>query len=373
MRSEILERAMGLGEALAAANTGGRSERSFLRTAGVGTNLGEAPKTSIRIVRAIAKEMGLDDPVHVGANFWMVVSVVTPLMAYRFLKERNLGNRDPTESQLAAIVRDIVSGNWVPNDQPISVGADGLIKNGQHRLWAILVAGLPVRVMFSFNISDDVVRIYDTQVRRTARHLITLFGDQSMTTHQEAVVTRAMFGMGRASRLSIAEKIAYVAAHQAEFEWLFRRFNKVVPRVTLAPVEAAVFRAYCSVSGGRRRLKQFADYIVEGNFEGYRKAKDGAVHDLRDWLLGSSPARANADHTTIYGTTALTIGHFLEENVPSKINCIDEDPFSNPQPVQSTEDPFSVSALIEQAEVKYGINRKDGIASEEEAEVEEVA
>lgn len=104
----------------------------------------------------------------------IVTMRVTPELAERWLTHNNDGNRKYQQSHINMIARDITSGNWMVNAQPVSFkgdpfGADPTsanLLNGQHRLGAIVAAQMPVELPVATGIHPEAFLTYDTHGKK---------------------------------------------------------------------------------------------------------------------------------------------------------------------------------------------------------------
>lgn len=71
---------------------------------------------------------------------------VSPAMALALL-ERNTHNRRLDPERVETYARDMTSGDWHANNQGIAIGADNLLHDGQHRLWAVVKSGCNARML----------------------------------------------------------------------------------------------------------------------------------------------------------------------------------------------------------------------------------
>lgn len=69
----------------------------------------------------------------------ITTEVISPDQAFAYL-ERNTGNRHVRQDHVARLARDMTTGNWRLNGEPISFDREGNLINGQHRLWACTMA-----------------------------------------------------------------------------------------------------------------------------------------------------------------------------------------------------------------------------------------
>lgn len=88
----------------------------------------------------------------------VATETITPDTACVYL-ERNNGNRHVRQDHVARLARDMVTGNWRLNGEPISFDREGNLINGQHRLWAC--------VMSKVSFETVVVRGVDSQAYTT--------------------------------------------------------------------------------------------------------------------------------------------------------------------------------------------------------------
>lgn len=102
---------------------------------------------------------------------------VAPDLARRWLRDFNDGNRRVQPTQVDAIARDIKSGRWMVNAQPICFTTDPFLPdarrgvtrllNGQHRLYGVIEANTAVEVPVAVGIAEAAFSTYDTHARRS--------------------------------------------------------------------------------------------------------------------------------------------------------------------------------------------------------------
>lgn len=92
---------------------------------------------------------------------------ITPEMAKTMLSA-NTGNRKIREKQVAALTRDIESGNWHMNGDAIRFNGDGTLLDGQHRLVAVIKSGKPIKSLVVHGIDSEAKRTIDTGAKRSA-------------------------------------------------------------------------------------------------------------------------------------------------------------------------------------------------------------
>lgn len=100
---------------------------------------------------------------------------VTPEMAEEWLG-KNTHNRNVRAVAVASYARDMAAGNWHLTGEPIKFGPDGALLDGQHRLLAVIKAGVPVEMFVAKGITADSQRVMDTGAKRTSSDMLKLDG-----------------------------------------------------------------------------------------------------------------------------------------------------------------------------------------------------
>jgi len=72
--------------------------------------------------------------------------LVTPEMAKDWLEKYNKRNRKPSPMYVSIIAREIREGRWIETNATIGFDTEGFISDGQTRLAAIVLSGIPVRL-----------------------------------------------------------------------------------------------------------------------------------------------------------------------------------------------------------------------------------
>lgn len=100
---------------------------------------------------------------------------VDPTIAARWL-ERNHVNRNIRAAKVATYARDMAAGNWHNTGEPIKFAADGRLLDGQHRLTAILSAGVTVPMFVVRGLVPDAQAFMDTGASRTSSDALAMRG-----------------------------------------------------------------------------------------------------------------------------------------------------------------------------------------------------
>lgn len=115
------------------------------------------------------------------------IALIGPALAKKWL-ERNDDNRDVRVAAVTGIADSIRRGEWKLSHQGIAFGKSGRLLDGQHRLMAIIEAGLAVRSLVSWDVDDDAFMVLDIGNRRTAYDILQISRSLAATARFLAVV-----------------------------------------------------------------------------------------------------------------------------------------------------------------------------------------
>jgi hypothetical protein len=93
------------------------------------------------------------------------------------LLERNTNNRKLRETVVDYYANEMINGNWVDNGDPIRIARSGRLLNGQHRLSAVVKAGVSLPFHFLSNLSEESFEQMDNGAKRTLNDNLDIVSD----------------------------------------------------------------------------------------------------------------------------------------------------------------------------------------------------
>lgn len=100
------------------------------------------------------------------------MELITPAMASNYLTHNEHNPRKNTNrNQIEAYARDMAAGKWFANGEPIVFDANGDLKNGQHRLMAIVKANVPVYMFVIRGVDPEYTTFDYGMLRRVSQEL----------------------------------------------------------------------------------------------------------------------------------------------------------------------------------------------------------
>lgn len=112
---------------------------------------------------------------------------------------RNTENRKVNVNNLKSLVIQMRNGLWKENGESIIVDWNGIVKNGQHRLMAVIETGISYQAVLVTNVNPDSFETIDTGKTRS---LVDLFYINAIPDYSKiATLSKAVFYYDR-NRLS---------------------------------------------------------------------------------------------------------------------------------------------------------------------------
>lgn len=180
----------------------------------------------------------------------MTYEFITPELAANLL-ETNNENRKISSGTVQAYMQDILSGNWDETvGTAISIDENGILRDGQHRLSAIVQAGIGIHTWVCRNVSSD--GIYDNNRKRSNADQISILRadfDNVYKSTRYISIARALINGKHLARRTVTPKeiITFTEKHKDDLDGFFLNIpQNSIPKISLATVHLALFMAYMS-------------------------------------------------------------------------------------------------------------------------------
>lgn len=102
---------------------------------------------------------------------------VTPTQAQAWLQTNHL-NRPLRKRKVLQYAEDMVSGRWKESFDPVRFGKSGRLIDGQHRLNAVVLANVTVRLFIVHGVDDSAFDVFDNGAPRTLADMLSLEGHE---------------------------------------------------------------------------------------------------------------------------------------------------------------------------------------------------
>lgn len=104
-----------------------------------------------------------------------VIEIITPEKAREYLKRNCRNNRKIGERRVQNYAKDMAAGAWQLNGEAIKFNKDGILIDGQHRLLAVIKAGVPIKMLVIRDV-DNTVSLYDRGYSRATYSSLLMSG-----------------------------------------------------------------------------------------------------------------------------------------------------------------------------------------------------
>ena len=177
---------------------------------------------------------------------------ITPELATQYLA-LNRGNRKLSARAVKMLAHEIREGRWQLTHQGIAFDEAGVLVDGQHRLQAVVEAGVPVEMMVARGVQPSENNLYaiDCGKKRPIRDMMQIGQyDQYYTNSQAIGAIQTLFIIkgqrGKDRRLSADEMAKYMTANEAGVRVLtsFIHMLKGYKKVANSKVYAGLYSAY---------------------------------------------------------------------------------------------------------------------------------
>lgn len=163
-----------------------------------------------------------------GGPFRSVWVDITPDMAGEWLRN-NFRNRPVSDDVVKSYARDMASGQWVATHQGIAFNDRDELIDGQHRLLAIVAAGITVRMMVTFGMPSEIEGSPMTTMDAVDRGRPRSVADQLKIQHGMkngsaiAMICASLAALcqdERTRRLSVGQTLEIYSEFRAGVDWV---------------------------------------------------------------------------------------------------------------------------------------------------------
>lgn len=199
----------------------------------------------------------------------MTYELITPEIAEKIMKN-NTGNRSLSMGTVRSYAQDMRHGNWNSSvGSAISIDKDGILRDGQHRLAAIMESGVSVWMWVCRNV--DHYGVYDNNRKRSNSDQITIMRpdyEAPYRNNKYVAIARQLItqssGEDDQRKVGPMEIIEFTDEHKDALDKFFLRMKFCnVPKVGIAAVYLSMFMAF-SAGVEFEKLEHFNDVLSSG-------------------------------------------------------------------------------------------------------------
>lgn len=154
--------------------------------------------------------LAFPEPIRKPESTWVTV---TPETAARWL-QANTKNRRLRQADVNRYARDMATNNWLLTGESVKFATDGTLLDGQHRLAAIVKAGVTIALLVVRNVPTDAQGVMDTGRKRTASDALDI------AEHKHTSTLAAVAKLALGVEAGVAEPGRFEASHSEITSWV---------------------------------------------------------------------------------------------------------------------------------------------------------
>lgn len=221
------------------------------------------------------------------------VVLVTPEMASRWL-ERNDKNRPLGNAVAYRYARSIRNGAWMPNGECIIFCTGGTLLDGQHRLRAVVLAGVAVPMCVIEGVDPAAYKTLNVGAKRTVAQYFAMDGERNAPQLAGALSYLGMIlagGNTGGRQMSVFDFYAMLEQHSSIRESVAYVKPKAIRKLIEPSPFAAVHYAITQKYPGSPATEFFESLLDGTNIE-----SGSPVQRLRDQLIAPGPRKLDGRH-----------------------------------------------------------------------------
>jgi hypothetical protein len=210
----------------------------------------------------------------------------------------NEGNRNIRPAVVARYEHDIATGNWHLTGQGISVGEDGMLIDGQHRLQAMRNCGYPpLQILVVRGLTNEARAVVDQHAKRSIRDALCFAYNKRVSYNSPAICNVLWYADGHRRAPSVHESNNILTEYWQEIE-----------AVTCAPSNRDTYTAP-HLAGFVRVMKQrpyaSADIVsfIKSVEDGENLNRTMPAYHLRNYVVNRGKEAGRADAMIKYNKT----------------------------------------------------------------------
>jgi hypothetical protein len=266
------------------------------------------------------------------AKMHTIVMEIGPDQAMQML-EFNTRNRPLDQKHVDSLATEMKAGRWKLTHEAIAFDVNGVLQDGQHRLWAIALSGCTVPMNVTVNTPVDCIEYVGGGKVRRASERMSLSGHFEGGVNKDQLATlRAMVrGLGADRRLPFCREMDLLARHKTAVDFAVGSlWTNRVKGVGSSTTRAVVARAWYSVD--LDELRRFCEVLRSGMAA---DPVEGNIILLRDYLSRLDRSNTLANLREQYGRVERALQAYLCGKILSVLRPCQTEIYPLPEEAQA--------------------------------------
>lgn len=260
--------------------------------------------------------------------------LITPKLAAEWLTTNSI-NRPLSQPFVAELAHSLLASTFRTTHQGIAFDEHGRLRDGQHRLTAIVQTGIAVEMLVSTGLTEADLEAIDDGRKRTARDVLAMLHQGDVSVFGTSIAREMLIGghhlkeAAKRSKPGRQELVDFYLRHQEAVHYAERWLYCPRSAVGFGYVGAVIARAFYSIS--RPQLDHFAEVLASG----LSKEGDISIIRLRNYILRirSERKRGFELRDDVYAKTEKTLKEWVDGVSSKSLAGAKEELFPLPQEV----------------------------------------
>lgn len=262
------------------------------------------------------------------------IETITPQIASEYLMHNVQNNRSLRRKHIETLASDMASGAFRCTHQGIAFDDKGNLIDGQHRLNAILLANVPVRMMVTRGVPTDIINTVDKGAGRSLRDtmVITYTGMDEKSRalcHRDvlnAISTIIRISFHEQRKVSQHDAITFFEANEEACLSLYRACKGGCGKKSGVQMAACLAALMCGVS--EETVRKFNQVFRDANIEGCDPYNVQIVLSWRHYIDGLKAKHMSINAYAMYYTMQFVLWNFANNTRLAKTSQVTEEKFA---------------------------------------------
>jgi hypothetical protein len=218
-------------------------------------------------------------------------------------------NRRVNQSHVAKLATDMKNGHWARNHQGLAFDKNGILIDGQHRLWAVIESGTTQTFLVTTGLDRGAQLTIDLGKGRSTVDVAVIAGMTDVRTLHVGIIKALLRGSASTPPvLTRVEEVAKLSEHQQALEFTMSMFpsNRMVG-IMRASVLGVIARAFYTAD--HDKIRRFVEVLKTGQRGG--DETEAVIVALRNYLLLNKGIGSNVS-LEVYIKTARALQAYLK-------------------------------------------------------------
>ena len=257
-------------------------------------------------------------------NLTVEIVKITPELAANYLKF-NVKNRKTSEKHISFLTKEMKEGRFLENGEGIKFDKYGELKDGQHRLKAIVISGKSYYIPVIRGVEPLAMATYDTGKNRSANDVLKINGFSYSNIIAPIIIkidtykrnNRQQSAGSRRDYLTNQQVLEYCSEN---YEWLLliaRKVDEMGKKQTKPQIMSkANLGLMVYMLGGENPNKTVYDFL--NHIIGLSRTAESATNYVYTKLYNSKVNKEPLNFYWVLGMVIKAYNYFIEGNPPVK-------------------------------------------------------